>query len=269
MPTRRWPPAASAAAAIGRWLRPIPVADQLVTSAAAARPRRAARPACRAYRPGTPVTKSTCTLPPIRQPVTASMQPAQRGHVPEVEQLELGDDLALLGLAVELDHERPRVEEDVVAEVRRAAGQRAGVRLGVEHGEPLLQRVVHGAAGRQLDDEVGGLAHRLDGLAQQHRRRGSAGGRRPGCGGGSATAPAASQRTAVSTSSSSVVGSCGTSALARLGAGRRDGDQGAHGAESLWAAAMVLRGVRREVSERSGELVQWLSGSDDDLLGRR
>ena len=54
----------------------------------------------------------------------------------------------------------PGVEEDVVAEVGRAAGERARVGLGVEHGEPLLERVVHAAAGRELDDQVGLLAQR-------------------------------------------------------------------------------------------------------------
>ena len=88
-----------------------------------------------------------------------------RRDVAEVEELELRDDLAGLGAPVELDHERPRVEEDVVAEVDRAAGQRAGVRLGVEDGQPALERVVDAAAGGQLDDQAGRLAQRRDGVA--------------------------------------------------------------------------------------------------------
>ena len=64
MPTRRCPPAPSATAAIGRWVRPIPVADQLVTSGGSI-----ATPASSAWAvpgipPGTPVTKPTWTLPP-------------------------------------------------------------------------------------------------------------------------------------------------------------------------------------------------------------
>ena len=52
-----------------------------------------------------------------------------------------------------------------------AAGQRAGVRLGVEDPEPVLQRVVDRAAGAQLDDQVGRLAQRVDGVAQRPRSR--------------------------------------------------------------------------------------------------
>ena len=35
---------------------------------------------------------------------------------------------------------------------------------GVEHLEPLVERVVHAAAGGQLDHQVGGLVQRVDGL---------------------------------------------------------------------------------------------------------
>ena len=56
--------------------------------------------------------------------------------------------------------------EDVVAEVDRAAGQRAGVRLGVEHPQPVLERVGDRAAGGQLDDQGGALAQRRHGVPQ-------------------------------------------------------------------------------------------------------
>src|SRR5665647_2732171 len=52
-------------------------------------------------------------------------QTPQRRHVPKVEQLELGDDLALLGQTIKLGHERVRIQEDVLAEVGRAARQTA------------------------------------------------------------------------------------------------------------------------------------------------
>ena len=94
-------------------------------------------------------------------------QPVQSVHLAEVEQLELRGHAALQGELVEVLHEGPRVEEDVVAEVGRAHGERARVGLGVEHLEPLVERVVHGAAGGELDDERGRLAHRGDPLAQQ------------------------------------------------------------------------------------------------------
>ena len=113
--------------AIGRWVRPMPVADHDVTSRRQRLRRRRRGPAaCPACRPARPVTKSTCTLPPKGRPQVSSSRRRAR-DVAEVEQLELGHDLALLGLLVELDHERPGVEEDVVAEVRRAAGERARV----------------------------------------------------------------------------------------------------------------------------------------------
>ena len=54
--------------------------------------------------------------------------------------------------------------EDVVAEVRRTHRQAARVRSGVEHLEPVVEAVVHGAAGRELDDEVGALVQGVDGV---------------------------------------------------------------------------------------------------------
>ena len=100
-------------------------------------------------------------LAAVRQPV-AVQQPAQRSHVAEVEQLELRDHLALLAELVELGDERPRVGEHVVAEVGGAHRQAARVGSRVEDLEPLVERVVHGPAGRELDDEVGALAQRGD-----------------------------------------------------------------------------------------------------------
>ena len=91
-------------------------------------------------------------LAAVREPETIK-QSVQRGNVTEVEQLELGDDLSLLGERVELLDERPGVHEHPVAEVHRAHRQRAGVRLGVEHAEPVLVRVGDRAAGRELDHE--------------------------------------------------------------------------------------------------------------------
>jgi hypothetical protein len=90
----------------------------------------------------------------------------QRGDVPQVEQLELGDDPQFLGAPVQLHHERPRVHEDLVAEVDRPAGQRARVRRGLQHPQPVLVGVGDRAPGRQLDDQPGVLAQGLDGVAQ-------------------------------------------------------------------------------------------------------
>ena len=55
----------------------------------------------------------------------------------------------------------------------------------VEHLQPLLERVVHGPARRQLDDQRGGPPDRVDRLASAARSRASAGARRRGCAGGS------------------------------------------------------------------------------------
>ena len=90
-------------------------------------------------------------------------------HLPEVEQLELGCHSALLNQLVELADERPRVGEHVVAEVGRPHGQAAGIGLRVEDLEPLVERVVDAAAGRELDDEVGVLADRRDPLPQKRQ----------------------------------------------------------------------------------------------------
>jgi len=83
-------------------------------------------------------------------------QASKRRNVPEVEQLELGDDLALLRLTVEPGHEGVRVEEDVVAKVGGSTRQAAGVGLGVQDCEPLLERIVV-ADGRAAFDASGGL----------------------------------------------------------------------------------------------------------------
>ena len=68
MPTRRWPPLDSEASITGSVERPMPVADQEVVAAG-----RAATAATRASAvpfmpPGTPMTRSTCTLPPYGSP---------------------------------------------------------------------------------------------------------------------------------------------------------------------------------------------------------
>jgi len=55
----------------------------------------------------------------------------------------------------------------IVAEVRRAARERARVGVGVEHREALVERVGDGAAGRELHDEVGRLAHAVDRLLEE------------------------------------------------------------------------------------------------------
>jgi hypothetical protein len=143
----------------------MPVADQLVTSGG-----NMATPASSAWGvagilPGTPRTKSTWTLPTERQAARVD-ESAQRVQVTQLEDLELRHDLALLGQAIEVDHETPRVEEDVVAEVRRAARERAGVGVGVEHPQPGVERVVDAAAGRELHHEIGRLPDRLHGIAQ-------------------------------------------------------------------------------------------------------
>ena len=85
-------------------------------------------------------------------------------HLPQVEQLELRDDLALLAQLVELTHEWPRVGEDVVAEVRGAHGEAARVGLGVENAQSILERVADRASRGELHNQRRALAqgpHRL------------------------------------------------------------------------------------------------------------
>ncbi len=132
MPTRRWPPLLSDARATARVERPMPVADHDVTAAGSASTAATRASAVPGIPPGTPITRSTCTRPPYGAPYR-SQQPLQRGDMAEVEELELRHHLALLAELVELGDERPRVREDVVAEVGGAHGQAAGVRLRVEH----------------------------------------------------------------------------------------------------------------------------------------
>ena len=87
----------------------------------------------------------------------------------EIEELELRHDLQRLGLAVELDDEVPRVEEDIGAEVDGAAGERARVRQRVDDREPRLVGVGDRAAGRELDDQIGGLAYGGHGVGEASR----------------------------------------------------------------------------------------------------
>ncbi len=87
-------------------------------------------------------------------------------------ELELGHHAELLGPLVEVAHERPRVGEDLVAEIDRAAGQRAGVGSRLEHTQPVAEHVGDRSAGRQLHDEAGGLPqglHRLGEPAEVER----------------------------------------------------------------------------------------------------
>ena len=78
MPTRRWPPAASAASATGSVVRPIPVADQVAPGRQRLRRRRPARRPCRACPPGTPMTRSQWTWPPYGGPVLVEQPVAGR-----------------------------------------------------------------------------------------------------------------------------------------------------------------------------------------------
>jgi hypothetical protein len=93
----------------------------------------------------------------------------QRGHLAQVEQLELRDHLRLLAEAVEVDDERPRVEEHLVAEVDGAHGERARVRARLQHPQSLLEGVVDRASGRQLHHHRGLGAQGVHRVAEQPR----------------------------------------------------------------------------------------------------
>lgn len=73
---------------------------------------------------------------------------------------------------MQLDDERPGVEEDLVAEVDGAARDGARVRSRIQHGQPSLQRVVHAAPGGQLHHQSGAGPQRGDGLGQPDRIEG-------------------------------------------------------------------------------------------------
>ena len=68
MPTRRWPPLERLASITDRVERPIPVADQLVVSAGRSRTAATSASVVPFMPPGTPITRSTCTLPPAGSP---------------------------------------------------------------------------------------------------------------------------------------------------------------------------------------------------------
>ena len=78
MPTRRCPPMDSAASATGRVLRPMPVADQLVTSSGSSATPATSAGAVPGMPPGTPITKSQCTLPPYGRPYLSSSRLQRR-----------------------------------------------------------------------------------------------------------------------------------------------------------------------------------------------
>ena len=101
--------------------------------------------------------------------------------------------------------------------------------LGVEHLQPLLQRVVDRAARRELDDQGGLLAQRLRRCRGAGPGRGSGGGRRRGCARGPSRRPSASQALAVCDQLVERGGQLRAVGLGGLGAGRRDGDQRAGG----------------------------------------
>ena len=106
------------------------------------------------------------------------------------------------------------LEEHVVAEVRGAHGEAAGVRVRRRAPSAGLERVVDRPAGGELDDQVGALPQRRDGVASAGRGRGSAGARRRGCARGSSRRrpPRSAARSRRARPASS--GSCGQSALA-------------------------------------------------------
>src|SRR3954463_115010 len=114
MPTRRWPPADSAASITGSDVRPTPVAAKVAPGGSSGRQ---AASACvvPGMPPGTPMTRSTCTWPPCGGAVPGPAggravpveQPLQGGQLPEVEHLVLRDDPPLLHLGVQLDDEVP------------------------------------------------------------------------------------------------------------------------------------------------------------------
>ena len=140
MPTRRWPPAESAASITGSDVRPTPVAANVapggqMRQAGGQRLRRPGHAAGHAH------DQVDVHVPAVRRAVPVE-QPGQRGQVAEVEHLVLRHDPPLLHLRVQLDDQVPRVAEHVAAEVDRAQRQRGGVGLGVEDGQP------RGRAGR-------------------------------------------------------------------------------------------------------------------------
>ena len=84
-------------------------------------------------------------------------QPVQRRRVAQLEDLEFGHHPDVLGPGVEVTDERPRVREHLVTEIDGATGERAGIRRGVEHGQPVVEIVGDRTASGQLNDQVSAL----------------------------------------------------------------------------------------------------------------
>ena len=90
--------------------------------------------------------------------------------VPELVALELGHAPRCANAMREIADLRPRVDEDVIAEVERAAVERRHLGTTCEGAGPLVDAHADCAAGRCLDDDVGLLANRFDGLSEQIAR---------------------------------------------------------------------------------------------------
>src|SRR5262249_52606253 len=112
MPTRRWPPADSAASLTGSVVRPIPVADHVAPRRPGRqrRNRLHERGGVARHATGDPHHQVTVDMTAVRGAEVAE-QPVEGGHVTEVEEFELGHDAPFLGPRIELADEGPRVAE--------------------------------------------------------------------------------------------------------------------------------------------------------------
>src|SRR5262249_37157934 len=100
-------------------------------------------------------------VPAVRGAVTIE-QPLHRRDVPEVEQLELGHDLALAHVEIQPLDDPPAVEQPARPNAPRPGGGAGAAGPAVEPAAAGAPAVGPRPAAGDLDDEVGRLPYRVD-----------------------------------------------------------------------------------------------------------
>ncbi len=90
--------------------------------------------------------------------------------VPDLVALELGRAPRGADAASQIANLRTCVDEDIIAEIERAAVQRRHLGAAKEGARALVDAHADSSASRRLDDDVGFLANRLDGFPEKIAR---------------------------------------------------------------------------------------------------